>query len=271
MTLTKRRKPKDRLSEEDCLNIVREYMETEQTNLELAEKYNTSEKNVELIVSRHWKALTNVRETKCLVGDQMNLLNHKGGNYIALKAINNVPGINQDFLDLLSDPDDPVLSEAEMIYCFTYIATGDNYEAIHESGLHVSLMGNKSDKQRHQYQLSCRLRGHYVRRKKNVAAYLQKLKEEQYIPDIIDKTFVQRELLEQLHQLKESNDSPTVRSQILKTVEMIGKSVGAFSDVIKVQEIDPAKALDYLESLSHADAELIESEEILGDSMLEDE
>lgn len=252
-----------KLSEQDRANVVKDYMTTNDTNAQIADRYSTTEKNVELIVARHWKSLTNIRETKNLVGDQMNNLNHKGGNYMALKAIGRVPSINQDFLDLLSDPTDPELTDNELQYCWVYAASGENYEALHEAGLHIGLMGSKGDKERHQYQLSCRLRGLYLRKKRNVAEYIIKLKEEQFLPEIVDRSFVQKELLEQLAQLKEMNDDVATRREIGKTLERLGRSVGAFSDVVKVQEVDPASALDYLESLAKADASLIESEELL--------
>lgn len=265
-----RRTAKGNLSESDRLEIVKAYMESELSNKEIAEQYNTSETNVELIVSRHWKSLTNVREAKALVGDQMNNLNHRGGNYHALKAIQKVPSINQDFISLLSDPDSEVLTDQELQYCFNYIATGDNYQSLHEAGLHVGIMGNAGDKKRHEYQLSCRLRGHYIRQKRNVAKYLQELKEKKYLPEIIDQAFVQREILEHLYQLKSRNDDGACDAKIERTIEMMGKTVGAFSDVIKVQEVDPSKALDYIESLSAADAHLVETEGDAGDILDED-
>lgn len=252
----KRRIAKSNLTEEQRYSIIQDYMTSDMSTSEIAQKYSTTEKNIELIVSRHWKTLTNVRETKMLTsGSYTN--DHKNGSYMALKAINRVPSINEDFLMLLSDPSDLVLTDNELQYCFNYVVTGDNLHALSEAGLTVGLMGSKSDKGRNQYQLSCRLRGHYIRQKKNVAQRIFELKKEAFLPEIIDKNFVQSELLEQLNQLKECTDSSTVRSQTLKTIELIGKSVGAFSDVIKVEEVDPGKALDYLESLSNADASLV--------------
>lgn len=250
----RRRTSKSYLSDDDMFSIVRDYMETDLSNSEIAKRYKTSQKNVEMIVTRHWKSLTNVRETKNLLATTYDPNNHKGGNYLALKAIGNVPSINQDFLMLLSEPEDNLLTDPELHYCYEYVLTGDNSQAIINSGLNVGIMGSPKDKKRHEYLLACRLRGHFLRQKKNVAQYIMKLKEEQFSPEIIDKHFVQRELLEQLAQLKESNDSPTVRAQILKTIQDLGRTIGAFSDVLKVQELDPGAALDYLESLEEAKA-----------------
>jgi len=260
MTVKKR---KHTVSTELGLKIVQDYMETDLTTTQLAEKYSTTEKNIELIVSRHWKALTNVRETRNLIGNQMSSLNHKGGNYLALKAINKVPSINQDFLDLLSAPEDKLLTDNELQYAMVFCATGDNYHAIHEAQLDVGLMGSKGDKQRHQYELAVKLRGVYLRRKENVAKYIMQLKEETFLPDVVDHNLIKAELLEQLAQQKESGTA--ARRDILNTIHMLGKTVGAFSDVVKVQEVDPGKALDYLESLAQADAELVSSEDTTED------
>ncbi len=250
----RRRTTESKITKEERLLIVKDYMETDLTNAEIGEKFKTTAKNVEMIVSRHWKSLTNVRETKNLVNGQSSKNIHKNSNYMVLKSIGSVPMINKDFLSLLSEPDDHLLTDHELQYCYNFAVTGDNYQSINNSGLTIGLTGSAGDKKRHEFQLACRLRGHFLRNKKNVAEYIIKLKEEQFLPDVIDKAFVQKELLEQLAQLKESNDDGANRAQINKTIENIGRTVGAFSDVIKVEEVDPAKALDYLESLASADA-----------------
>lgn len=246
----RRKKPTDRLSDMDRLKVVHKYMTSDCSSSQLAEEFNTSPKNIDLIVQRHWTTLSNIRETKILTASTNVVDNHKSSAYMALKAIGRVPQINKEFLDKLSGPDDPLLTDNELQYCYNLIATGDNLKALEAADLHRGLMTAKSDKNRNQYRLACSLRGHYLRQKKNVAEYIIKLKEEQYIPEAVDKQFIQRELLETLHHQKEGGEPTDKR---LRTVELLGKTVGAFSDVIKVEEVDPAKALDYIDSLAKAD------------------
>ena len=43
-----------------------------------------------------------------------------------------------------------------------------------------------------------------------------------------------------------SGESHRFRAQILKTIELLGKTVGAFTERIEIHEVDPANALDQL-------------------------
>lgn len=256
-----RKRLKETLSTQESLNIVHDYMTSELTTPEIAEKYNTSPKNVDLIVQRHWKSLTNVRETKILTHHgQLDDNAHKNGAYIALKTIGKASHINEEFTSKLSGPDDHLLTDHELQYCYNFVATGNNLKALESAELHKGLLTAGSDKKRNQYKLACQLRGHYLRQKPNIARYITKLKEEQFIPEIIDKQFVQRELLEVLHHQKEAGEPSDKR---LRTIDLIGKTVGAFSEVIKIEEVDPAKALDYIESLASADNHLLTGPEVL--------
>lgn len=267
MTTKVRKKTKtaaEQLTDQDRYNIVLEYMKNEGTAEQIAQKFNTTAKNVDLIITRHWRELTNVREAKTLIASQTHRHNHKSSAYHALKQIGRVPSINTAFLQLLSDAEDSLLTDPELQYCYHYIATGDSELALKESGLDIAILKNAKEDKREKYRLAAKIRGHYLRRKPNVAAYITKLKEEQYIPEIIDKQFVQRELLETLHQQKEAGVPSKDR---LRTIELLGKSVGAFSEVIKVEEVDPSKALDYLDSLAQVDAS--ESTELI--ELLEEE
>jgi len=251
---TRKKTPREvRMTDQERLQVVYDYMTTNLSLSGLAEKHNTSEKNVDHIVTRHWKSLTNVRETK-LLSVSNSELDHKSGAYHALKTIGKASHINEDFLSLLSEPHDRLLSDHELQYCYNFVATGNNLVALESAELHKGLLTQGSDKTRNQYRLACQLRGHYLRQKKNVAEYILKLKEEQYIPEIVDKQFIQRELLETLHHQKEEG---TPSKEVLRTIELLGKTVGAFSDVIKIEEVDPSKALDYIESLAQADTGMV--------------
>ena len=69
-----RKKPKENLSKESHMAIVSDYTEGELKVVEIAEKYGTTEKNVGLIVNRHWKALCNMRESRALMATDPNLV-----------------------------------------------------------------------------------------------------------------------------------------------------------------------------------------------------
>jgi len=248
------------MTDQERLSVVFDYMSTDLTLEQLAEKHQTTSKNIDLIVSRHWKSLTNIRETKILTNGSakgQNHLDHKNGAYMALKTLGKASSINDDFLMKLSGEHDRLLTDNELQYCYNFVATGNNLTALESADLNKGLLTSQSDKNRNQYKLSCQLRGHYIRQKPNVAEYILKLKEEMYLPSLVDKGFIQKELLEILHHQKEQG---VANKEALRTIELLGKTVGAFSDVIKIEEVDPSKALDYLESLSQADAHMITEE-----------
>jgi len=66
----------------------------------------------------------------------------------------------------------------------------------------------------------------------------------------VSKKYVQSELIKQVEQLKEviasDNGSQRARGAMLKAIELLGRSVGAFVDKVQVEQVDPSKALDQL-------------------------
>jgi len=231
-----------KLDQEKQWQIVKEYTEGTLTVTQLAEKYNTSTDNIGLIATRCWKNLTNMKETRALVS-----INSVSSQH-SLKVLHNTNLINQQFLDLLSTSGtETTLTDAESIYAWVYTHTGENQLALEESGLHVGLLHAKNDPNKSQpnYEKACSLRGMYLRSLPNVASYIKELRERRFVDQDISKARVQSELIDQLSQLKESGD-PRNKTHILKTIELLGKTIGAFIERVEVTEIDPNKALDHL-------------------------
>ena len=224
---------------------------------ELAEEFNTSDKNIIRIISEHWKVLTNTRETKLLVDSQKNINNHVFTSpiYKTLKDIHEVSKINEKFLDALSEDTSTVLTDAEYTFCYRYVNTGDAIEALKDAGLDVGLLRFQGSKRADTTLAALRLRADYLKSKPNVAQYISELKKQAFDEEVVSKEFIQRELLEELHRIKESDRLPaaTKHSLTLKTLDKLGKTVGAFAEIMRVEEVDPAAALDELEKLREAD------------------
>ena len=216
---------------------------------QLAKKYNTSENNIQLIVSRAWQSLTNVRESRALLG----------GGEGAEKALTTLRGtnlINQAFLSMLSLepegeslPTSLTMTDPEAIYCWVYVHTGDNHTACLQAGLDVGLLKTarhgKDDGDRLSYDKALTLRGLYLRQLPHIASYIKELREKRLIDQDVSKSRIQSELIDQLTQMKEEGD-PKYRKDILRTIELLGKTIGAFVERVEITEIDPAKALDQL-------------------------
>lgn len=260
MTKTKLRKAEASL---DHMAIVKDYAEGLLTVPEIAEKHRTSENNVGLIATRFWKSLTNMKEARALMSlspDSTVQANVDAKN--SLKELQGTELINKEFLKLLSGDTEALLSDQEAVYCWVYVHTGDTIEAMKTSGLDVGLYSEKKRERRFSYDRAVALRSHYLNCKPNVTAYIKELRETRLIDADVGRARIQSELIEQLEQMKTSGDRSN-RTAILRTIELLGKTVGAFVDRVEIQEINPANALDKLiEMAQEAQVHEVEPEKV---------
>lgn len=144
----------------------------------------------------------------------------------------------------LSKANCSTLTEQEIVYCWVYVNSGSNNVALRESGFSDLI---KDTKNRTAYM---NLLGIFLREKLNVAKYIEALQKSLIENTDVSKQYVQSELIKQVEQLKEvcasDGSRPADRSNILKAIEMLGRSVGAFTDKIQVEEMNPNDALDIL-------------------------
>lgn len=237
----------------------------------LGHKFSTSNKEISRVITGHWDKLTNLREAKLLTDSQNYPSIHKSSSYHALKSICRAQeDPNGKFHELLSLASDPVLSDSEITFASTYVVTGSYAVALKEAKLDIGVL--KAGKNETGESQALRMRCAYLKAKPNVAAFIMKLKQDSFIPEAIDKNFIQAELLEQLSHAKEDHTSQGAlgKKNQLRIIEALGRTIGAFQDKVLIEKIDPAAALDYLESLNIAEAEVISPiSESLEESTLE--
>jgi hypothetical protein len=257
----KKDKPLDSITKEVREEIVKDYMDSEPfPDLKaIATKYTLSQSAVSIIIRDHWEHLTNLREAILLKESTRYPDVHKSSSYLSLKKIQRSSKMNDEFLSLLSEDSSGLLSDEEIVFCQLMILSGNHETALEESGLAVGLLvpsTSATPEAKKGYRIALTLRASFLKLKPNVASFLTQLKSEKYFPDSIDKTSIQRELLHQLDVLNEDITMPLSNKQKLKlsVVEALGRTVGAFSDTLRIEKIDPAKALDYLDTLTSADA-----------------
>jgi len=238
---TKTRKAPENL---DHMGIVRAYTEGTMSIGAIAKEYNTSDHNVTLIVQRHWEALTNMRETRMLTVTKDTKVHHKDTER-SLHKLQNTELVNSEFMRMLSDDHVALLSDAEATYAWIYVHTGNALEAMTSAGLDVNLNKDKSRETRLSFDRAVILRSMYLNEKPNVASYITELREKRYVDTDISKVKIQSELIDQLEFLKSTGD-PRARRDILRTIELLGKTIGAFTDRIEISEVDPSNALDHL-------------------------
>lgn len=250
-TKVRKSSKKQGLCHTDQLELIHLYAKGQTSTADIAKQFGTSEENVGLIVNRHWKELTNMKESRALISPS------KDSNS-TLRLIHNTSHINQAFLDLLSPPSLETLTEAESIYCWLLIHTGDLSMAFQESGLDAGLI--KGDRNsRHSYDKALLVRQMYLANKPNVASYLKDLRERKYIDTDITKSRLQLELLEQLDLLK--RDPIKHKKEILTTLKLLGSSAGVWVDRMEVGTIDHNKALDQFFNALEKRQEIPESQD----------
>lgn len=215
--------------------VIEEYIESKLSNTDIAEKYEISPRAVNRIIDEAYRKFQNVRETKHLIATQR--LPDKF-------RINHVPliqpeQINESFLQLLSEEDSLVLTDNELLFSEYFVHLGDEKQAVKKSKLDKGL--NKGVKKG--YEEGLELRSFYLRRKPNVAKYISELQKESLKSISTGRDKIQVELLSVLEKLRNNGD-PKVIPQLLKTIELLGRSVAAFEDKQTIEHVGGDDALD---------------------------
>ena len=216
----------------------------------LSEKYKVHYDVVRKLIREFQNDLNNLVETVALVDDNGSRFR---SNEAAFRRAD--PSlINASFLSLLSPDNAPVLSTAEQTYAWVYTFTGDNLKAIKQSGMASGLLKHGKEKEADgtprlepvSFQNAAKIRGFYLRSKPNVKDYIISLRERKLEDLKVDKGYIQSVLVDQIEELKEEGDGKLSRAQLLRSVELLGRTCNAFTETIRIEEVRPDQALDTL-------------------------
>lgn len=249
------KKAADNITKKHKYDIIDDYIYSSLTNAKIAEKYNTTIQNVELVISRFYKAFVNVRETKSLIVTT-------GSTGATWKyEILDPSSVNDRFKEMLSEPDSLVLTDPEMIFCELYNYHGDDIKAIEGSKLNVGLRKSREDRDREEYNQSCTLRAFFLKRKPNIASYITKIQKDKLQSLKDGKGFVQAELLSVIEKVRNSHDDRSINTH-LKALSELGRTLAIFTDNIKVENIDADSAINkILQKAKEARGIIIEQQE----------
>lgn len=229
------RNTKDSISIPKKWKVVEDYLACKLSNNDIAEKYQLDPRTVDHIICDLYKKLQNIKETKTLIATQK-----RPEVFLQIKKdYIDSDRINQDFLDLLSEPDSQVLTDNELIFSELFVNNGDEISALEESGLNVGL--KKGDKA--SYNNSCKLRAFYLRRKTNVATTIRDIQRSKLKVMNMGKEHLQSELLALVEKLRNNTDIRST-SPLLKSIELLGRSIGAFEEKITVETVNGDDVLD---------------------------
>lgn len=238
MTKTKAilKKSEENLGIPQKYRILHDYIYSNLTNAEIADKYGTTKDVVSSTVSFLWKDFQQIKETKALVSHSMIRANSTTLHLDPTK-------VNQEFLEQLSGPEDHYLTDPEVIYCELYNANGDDLSALIEAGLHKGLKKPKVNSEESAYRQALALRSFYLRRKPNIVAYLKEIQQKKLTAITDGKAFIQVELLKIIEKLNNSEGDRNLASR-LKAIELAARTFGALEDKLTVEEVNGDSALD---------------------------
>lgn len=136
------------------------------------------------------------------------------------------------------------VDEKAEIYAYYYAHTGDNKFSLEQSGLDQGIAPRVS-KQSKDYIL--RIRGQYLRDIPSIKQYIKEIQDQRIAEYHIEKPQIQMELVNQVEELKEVVQyEPKQRANLLKAIEMLGRTIGAFTDRVEVEEADAKSGLQII-------------------------
>lgn len=243
-TVIRKKVPFKDLTDAQRYDIMRMYR-LGTTVIDIADKFSVEEAYIKVFINEEINALNTIKETNSLVSEARGL---------SLSAINPTKLLNEKFLQNVDDK-----KEA---YAFYYAMTGSNEHALKEAGLDKWLPAKvAANTKRYVFQV----RGKYLRSLPGISEYIIQVREDRLKELKLDKKTIQNELLDQLEQLKEEGD-PRQRSNLLKAIDMLGKTVGAFEERIKVEDVSAKSGLELLMEKARAEAITVEDSYTIEDA-----
>ena len=213
------------LSDSTKYILLKEYSEG-LSSKDLAIKYKLPPKPLEKFLSKTANTLIAMSETRRLVT----------GGAIAVNTKTPVAMMNKEWLE-------EVPNQVE-VYAYYYATTGSNEYALEESSLAGYLPSATSAKAK---KFILNARGRYLRAIPEVNEMINLYRDQRVKDADVGSNLVQSELLQQLEELKETVDeSPRNRGHILKTIELLGKTEGVFSDTMIIDDISTKTGMDKL-------------------------
>lgn len=170
--------------------------------------------------------------------------------------------------NFVSPIDSADLTPEEVSFSWLLVQTGSIITALRGSGFLEAIGEDKGT-------AYLQVLGTYLTRKRNIATFIKTLKSNQEIVKEISKDIIQNELVTQIYQLKEkisyeTESKSSDRGYLLKAIEMLGKTCGAFADRLTIEQVDPSAALDKLIEVAKEESKK-SSYKILEETLVVDE
>lgn len=223
------------ITKADCFYSMLDKYLKGATTPELSVEFHYTEDKIIEMLEEHYRDVVNAKAAHSLC------ITSSDGSNPVLEKLRNTEVLQQEFLDLMSNENSCTLTEEESLFAWIYVHKGDSIEAIESSGLNIGLFADRPVT----YRRGILTRSLYLQNKNNVAQYIKELREKKYYTEDVTKQYIQELLLEQIAQMKLKGDKKDAVN-LRQTIELLGKTIGAFTEKIEVHEIDPSRSLDLL-------------------------
>lgn len=221
------------VSDADRYDILRRYRLGE-TLVSIANLKNLSLATIKIFVSTEISGLSTIQEINKLTNEAKGLIT---------TVRNPTALMNDKFLENVDD--------GKEVYAFYYAMTGSNEHALEQAGLDKWIPTGVGAKTK-RYTLS--VRGKFIRDLPGIQEYINEIRDKRLRDMDLGRPYIQSELVEQIEQLKEiSGDDPKYRSNLLKAIELLGRTMEAFSDTIRIEDADPRTGLEILMAKAKAE------------------
>jgi len=235
-TIKRRRKTKIRSPKAGDMAMIMEQYAKGVAPKEIAKENNWESVILNQMIKKYMQGLRNIHETRQLIQDQevddstiKSKTLAKTLSYKSMKEFDS--NINELFMSKLSDPLAHLLTEDEVNYCYLIVHENDWESAMVSSGLDDGLLKSNNG-----YDRALKLRHLYLRRKPNVAKYINELQMKNLKDINLDKEYIQANLLKRIAILEEQND-PRLEPSLSRYYQMLGQSTGAFTEKIQIEEV----------------------------------
>lgn len=129
-------------------------------------------------------------------------------------------------------------------YAYFYATTGNNQFALEQSELHEDL---PSDTSARSTKFIHGARGKFLRDQPDINKLINQYREKKVKDADVGTTLIQSELLQQLDELKElASDDGRARGHLIRVIELLGKTEGAFSETLNVNDTSTKTGMDLL-------------------------
>ena len=197
---------------------------------DISKEMGRDRKYISNFIQQTLKGMNTVRETNDLI------VGTSATKMTMQKGINPTKFLTSDFLSLIETN-----GEA---YAYYFGKTNDNTFALVQSGLNKGIAPNLK-KQTKDYVY--RIRGQFLRDIPEIKAIIKEERDKRVKECNVEKAHVQIDLLTQIEELKElCVDDSKQRVNLLKAIEMLGRTIGAFTDRVETVETDARSGLEIL-------------------------